>query len=151
MQKIASLILLGTLSTSAVIAQSGGAISATAAARLLDQAAWGPSASSINALSQSGIDKWLQDQFNTTALSDLPDQNILNIQGNNNNDLRPVQAAFFQNAVQGSDQLRQRVAFALSEIWVVSDFDVNYAYAFPPTGGSSGITLSETIGISSRP
>ncbi len=34
--------------------------------------------------------------------------------------------------MNGPDQLRQRVAFALSEIWVVSDLEVNNASAFPP-------------------
>jgi uncharacterized protein (DUF1800 family) len=46
--------------------------------------------------------------------------------------MTPVQRAFFQNAVTGQDQLRQRVAFALSEIWVVSNVSVRPAYAFPP-------------------
>lgn len=32
----------------------------------------------------------------------------------------PLQARFFTNAVHGSDQLRQRMVFALSQIWVVS-------------------------------
>jgi uncharacterized protein (DUF1800 family) len=56
----------------------------------------------------------------------------LNAAGKNNNDLTPVQRVFFQNAVTGRDQLRQRVAFALTELWVVSDLGVNYACAFPP-------------------
>jgi len=50
-----------------------------------------------------------------------------------NNDLRPVQRAFFANAVTGQDQLRQRVAFALSQMWVVSATSgVPQAYAYPP-------------------
>src|SRR6202050_425299 len=49
------------------------------------------------------------------------------------NDLRPVQSAFFANAVTGQDQLRQRVAFALSQIWIVSaQSGVPNAYAYPP-------------------
>ena len=52
--------------------------------------------------------------------------------GKSNNNLAPVQAAFFQNAVTGQDQLRQRVAFILSQIWVVSQVSVHPAYAFPP-------------------
>ena len=44
-----------------------------------------------------------------------------------------MKAAFFQNAVTGQDQLRQRVAFALSQIWVVSSGGgVPKAYAYPP-------------------
>ena len=40
-----------------------------------------------------------------------------------------MQNQFFQNAVNDSDQLRQRVAFALNEIWVVSQNKVG-----DPTG-----------------
>jgi uncharacterized protein (DUF1800 family) len=44
-----------------------------------------------------------------------------------------VQAAFLQNAVANQDQLRQRVAFILSRIWVVSQQSgVPQAYAYPP-------------------
>ena len=39
-----------------------------------------------------------------------------------------LQNAFFTNALTGSDQLRQRVAFALSQILVTSGLDVNVAY-----------------------
>ena len=70
-------------------------------------------------------------QFQTTP-SYLPDQPILTDAGKTYTNMQPVQRAFFQEAVNGSDQLRQRVAFALSEIWVVSQLDVGYAYAFPP-------------------
>ena len=69
------------------------------------------------------------DSLNT---SDLPDQPILNSAGNANRNLAPVQSTFFANAITGRDQLRQRVAFVLSEIWVVSGNSVAYAYAFPP-------------------
>ncbi len=102
-----------------------------AAARFLDQATWGPTPDSIRSLEQMGIGEWLDSQF-SAPLSDLPDQPILNSEGKSNNDLRPVQAAFFQNAVTGQDQLRQRVAFILSQIWVVSQVSVHPAYAFPP-------------------
>jgi len=38
-----------------------------------------------------------------------------------------VQAQFFVNANQGADQLRQRVMFALGQIWVVSGVKLNDA------------------------
>jgi uncharacterized protein (DUF1800 family) len=78
-----------------------------------------------------GISNWLNAQF-TLNTSDIPNQPILTSAGKNNTDLHPVQAAFFQNAVTGQDQLRQRVAFALSQIWVVSTSSLNLAYAYPP-------------------
>jgi len=108
------------------------ALTARAAARFLDQATWGPSPGSIAYLQSIGIDKWLAIQF-AMKTSDLPDQPILTPAGTSNNNLAPVQAAFFQNAVMGPDQLRQRVAFVLSQIWVVSATSgVPNAYAYPP-------------------
>jgi len=103
-----------------------------AAGRLLDQAAWGPTPAAIQQLQQMGITAWLNWQFSLNT-SDLPDQPILDSSGKPNRDLRPVQRAFFANAVTGQDQLRQRVAFALSQIWVVSaESGVTNAYAYPP-------------------
>jgi len=102
-----------------------------AAARLLDQATWGPTPASIQQLQGLGINAWLQSQF-SAPVSDLPDQPQLDSAGKTNTDLTPVQSAFFQNTLTGQDQLRQRVAFALSEIWVASAVSVRPAYAFPP-------------------
>jgi len=39
-----------------------------------------------------------------------------------------LQNDFFRNAIAGSDQLRQRVAFALSQVFVTSGLDINEAY-----------------------
>lgn len=102
-----------------------------AAARFLDQATWGPTPQSVLQLQLMGIPAWLKWQFSLNS-SDLPDQPLLNAAGNTNTSLGPVQSAFFANTVAGADQLRQRVAFALSEIWVVSQLQVPNAYAFPP-------------------
>jgi uncharacterized protein (DUF1800 family) len=108
------------------------------AARFLDQATWGPTPSSIKQLEGTTIADWLNAQFALNT-SDLPDQPILNSDGQSNTNLAPVKAAFFQNAVSGpnavtgEDQLRQRVAFVLSQIWVVSQTSgVTPAYAYPP-------------------
>jgi len=107
-------------------------MSPRAAARFLDQTTFGPTPSSIAALQNSTITDWLNAQFALNT-SDLPDQPILDSTGKFVTNLAPIQAAFFQNAVAGQDQLRQRVALALSEIWVVSQTSgVQPAYAFPP-------------------
>jgi uncharacterized protein (DUF1800 family) len=102
-----------------------------AAGRFLDQATWGPTPAAITELEGEGMQAWLNKQFSLNV-SDIPDQPILSADGKTNNDLGPVQQAFFANAVNNPDQLRQRVAFALSEIWVVSTEAVNPAYAYPP-------------------
>jgi len=106
-------------------------MSASAAARFLDQATWGPTPASIAELQQMGISNWLNAQFALNT-SDIPNQPLLDSSGKTNRDIHPVQAAFFQNTVTGQDQLRQRVAFALSQIWVVSFTGVPVAYAYPP-------------------
>jgi uncharacterized protein (DUF1800 family) len=106
-------------------------MSASAAARFLDQATWGPTPASIAQLQQMGIGNWLNAQFAMNT-SNIPDQPQLDSTGEPNRDMHPVQAAFFQNTVTGQDQLRQRVAFALSQMWVVSFTGVPIAYAFPP-------------------
>jgi uncharacterized protein (DUF1800 family) len=112
-------------------AQTTGVMSDRAAARFLDQATWGPTPASIAQLQQTGVTAWLNAQF-ALSTSDLPDQPLIGSDGKPDRDLTPVQAAFFQNAVTGQDQLRQRVAFALSQMWVVSAVSTKFAYAFPP-------------------
>jgi len=129
-------IILGTaiLAAGPAFAQTIGPLLLNdhAAARFLDQATWGPTPASILQLQQMGIPNWLHAQFGLNT-SDLPDQPLLASDGKPNLNLVPVQAVFFQNAVAGQDQLRQRVAFALSEIWVVSaQSGVRPAYAYPP-------------------
>ena len=108
------------------------AVTAPAAARFLDQATWGATPAAIAQVQSMGFGNWLQAQYALNT-SDLPDQPVLNSAGKSNNNLGPVQAAFFQNAVANQDQLRQRVAFILSQIWIVSQQSgVPQAYAYPP-------------------
>jgi uncharacterized protein (DUF1800 family) len=123
---------------SAILAASPGfgqsstqQMTAGAAARFLDQATWGPTPASIAQLQQMGISNWLNAQFALNT-SNIPDQPQLDSTGQPNRDLHPVQAAFFQNTLTDQDQLRQRVAFALSQIWVVSFSGLPIAYAYPP-------------------
>jgi uncharacterized protein (DUF1800 family) len=107
------------------------ALSAREAARILEQGTWGPTASEIASLQSQGLKNWLAAQFEA-PISTYTDQPLLNSAGKNNGNLAPVEVQLFQNMVSGQDQLRQRVAFALSEIWVVSELQVNNAQAFPP-------------------
>ncbi|MBV8816896.1 MAG: DUF1800 domain-containing protein [Acidobacteriaceae bacterium] len=90
-----------------------------AAARFLSQASWGPTAAAVAEVQAIGFDRWIDKQMDPsqTPLSTIPPYGV---DAKGNTTLRPVQDAFFVNAVTGQDQLRQRVAFALSEIWVVS-------------------------------
>jgi len=87
-------------------------VNAMVAARFLEQSSWGPTASTIAQVQNSGLPSFLQQQFSapvSTYVTPGP-----------NDGLSFVQKQFFVNALQGQDQLRQRVSFALSEIIVVS-------------------------------
>jgi hypothetical protein len=84
-----------------------------AAARFLDQAAFGPDRASIERVLRLGYSGWIDEQFEA-PVSPYPDPETIGL------GLGPLQARFFTNAVHGADQLRQRVALALGQIWVVS-------------------------------
>jgi uncharacterized protein (DUF1800 family) len=127
-----SLLSLGIMALLAAQASFGQSMTDRQAARFLDQATWGPTPPSIAQFEDMGFTNWLNAQFALNT-SDLPDQAILDSAGNSNDNLAPVQAAFFQNTLTQPDQLRQRVAFILSQIWVVSaTTGVSPAYAYPP-------------------
>jgi uncharacterized protein (DUF1800 family) len=92
-------------------------ISPTVAARFLDQSSFGPTASSIAHVQQIGLQAALTEQFNqpATQFSQPPSPDTA-ICGFTN--WRCTQSEFLNVAVWGNDQLRQRVAMALSEIFV---------------------------------
>ena len=89
-----------------------------AAARFLEQATWGPAPADVAHLQQVGFQAWLNEQF-ATAPGTLPAPDIAE------KGIAVFQNAFFLNTIHGPDQLRQRVAFALSEMWVVSAANEN--------------------------
>ena len=107
------------------------------AARFLLQATFGPTEQSVAEVRQKGYFRWIMDQIVAVPASShfqetMDDFNRnQTIGGNGNRDpitqayQRPGaahrQAAWWKNSVDGSDQLRQRVAFALSQILVISD------------------------------
>jgi uncharacterized protein (DUF1800 family) len=111
----------GTSTSTALNAQvvnAGPVLSASAAVRILEQSTFGPTPALTNQLQQTGIDTFLQGQFNSPA-STYPAPGAMDSGVGN------VQNAFFKNAVNNTDQLRQRMAFALNELWVVGANKVN--------------------------
>jgi uncharacterized protein (DUF1800 family) len=96
------------------------------AVRFLEQATFGPTAAGIKHLRRIGLRAWLDEQF-ATPLSGYDDVRLIfNSNGTLNADgYVGLQERFFQNAVEGADQLRQRVAFALNQILVVSANDLS--------------------------
>lgn len=89
------------------------------ATRFLTQTTFGPTEQSIEEFITLGPEAWLEQQFN------LPVSEISTYtRANSNGSSRAARhEAWWNNALSGQDQLRQRVAFALSQIFVVSDLD----------------------------
>lgn len=83
------------------------------ATRFLRIATWGPDPASVVHLQQIGRDAWLAEQFDQPGTL-YPDPR------SDTEGAGRLQQTFFVNALTGNDQLRQRVAFALSEILVAS-------------------------------
>ena len=104
------------------------------AARFLSQATFGGTRSEIDALAESSIEDWLDNQFSTptTYISDsvqlaydMAKANYVANGGDPNNytsrpSWRHFDYAWWTNAMTAKDQLRQRMAYALSEILVIS-------------------------------
>lgn len=113
--------------------------------RFLEQATWGPTLAEVNRVKLMGFKAYLDEQFNAPVTnpakgSNYPDlffplndqatacpssvpgdpnynQTVCNRDGFS---IYPVQRTYYSNALYGQDQLRQRVAFALHQIFVVS-------------------------------
>jgi uncharacterized protein (DUF1800 family) len=88
-------------------------LSLQAAVRFLEQASWGPDPDSIRDVQEAGFDVWLAEQFAMPPTLYKPSTNTAD-------NLTEQQNEFFLHATTGPDQLRQRVAFALGQIFVVS-------------------------------
>lgn len=99
-------------------------IPAGVVSRFLDHAAFGPDAATVAHIqslapnAQDAFTAYLNEQF-AAPISPYPDPSTLGP------GLNQVQARFFSNAVNGQDQLRQRVAFIWSQIMVASAVEEN--------------------------
>jgi uncharacterized protein (DUF1800 family) len=110
------------------------------AARLAKQASFGPTPELIDAIvAKKSVAAWLDAQF-TLAFSSYADLAAKPVPGNfcatltgadltncnrENFSASPMQMRFYADAIGKDDQLRQRVAFALSQIVVASEQDVH--------------------------
>lgn len=107
------------------------------ASRFLAQATFGATDASIHHLSMVGYQPWLNEQFALPptplepaveqavivnnppcAAGDVKCNAALFVQNSSNDGL--VQDAFWQQVIAGNDQLRQRVEYALTEMFVIS-------------------------------
>ena len=119
---------------------STATVSQADATRFLEQSSFGPTSATVAEVQKLGIAGYLTQQFATPATGykgyvyypSSPKEGCpAPIAPNcyrDNYTLLPIQMQFFRNALTGSDQLRQRVAFALSQIIVVSGQTVSQPY-----------------------
>ncbi len=109
------------------------------ASRFLEQATFGATDADIHHLSMIGYQAWLNEQFSLAPTPQEPNVEQAVILNNppcaagdvkcnaalfeqNSSDEIFVQSDFWQQSLTASDQLRQRVKYALSEIMVVSTY-----------------------------
>ncbi len=97
-----------------------GPYSAADASRFLTQATFGPTLAEIARLRAIGYNSWLAEQASAPPSRHRPYIEGLAAQGANIGQHHRHEA-WWLHAMTGPDQLRQRVAFALSELLVVSD------------------------------
>lgn len=95
--------------------------------RFLTQATFGPTPTDIARVKAIGYDKWIDEQLDGTALQATHVASAESSQRLLARTARPTTAdvlySWWTRAVTDPAQLRQRVAFALSEIFVVSTMD----------------------------
>jgi uncharacterized protein (DUF1800 family) len=95
------------------------------AARFLNQATYGPTVSQISTLRSMGTySAWIEDQLTRPITSHLSYVDMLLAIPNHEDYYHwHGRESIWKQAIQGQDQLRQRVALALSEIFVASSAD----------------------------
>ena len=103
--------------------------------RFLEQATFGPTAELIAHVQEVGFESYLHEQFDAPISSyptlplypttrDTRRARAVRPASGTTTRMYPLQNRFFVNALYGPDQLRQRVAFALHQILVVSGVDI---------------------------
>src|SRR5687767_235917 len=112
--------------------------------RFLEQASWGPTPAEVARVKAMGFRAYLDEQFNIAPANPAKGSNYPDLVFplddssqqcpatsadpnynqavclRDNYTIYPLQRTFFSRALYGNDQLRQRVAFALHQIFVVS-------------------------------
>ena len=96
---------------SVTVTTAGTPQTSSASVRFLEQGSFGPNLETVNQVEQTGFDTYLQNQF-ASYITPYPTPRT-------HDSVNTIQQNFFLNSVAGGDQLRERVALALNELWVV--------------------------------
>jgi uncharacterized protein (DUF1800 family) len=105
--------------------QGPSTVSAAEAARLLTQATFGPTEGAISQVQSQGVDGWIRSQLSLplgTSHEAYIDSVIL---ADGDADAEDFYETWWRQTISNQDQLRQRVAFAYSQIFVISLNDPN--------------------------
>ena len=100
------------------------------AALILDSGTFGARYSDVESVAKSGVDAWLDQQFSMPISLHEPIVRRYGAQYGFNNQDSPIpiglfrRFAFFENALTAPDQLRQVTAYALTQLFVVSQTGV---------------------------
>ena len=139
-----TLALSGALATAPAAYAQAGSAAQRDAARLLTQATYGPTMADIDRVASIGPSAWINQQIATPATLHLEATDahyramlpLFNV-GRATPEVSCIQSLlcrharrdiWWRTAVTAPDQLRQRVAFALSQFFVVSDLNADVAY-----------------------
>ncbi|MFC2950418.1 DUF1800 family protein [Marinicaulis aureus] len=104
----------------------GDVMTSAEAARFLSQATFGPGEDDIDELVAMGVSAWFQAEFSKPQESILQDVLISERSGEETGP-GALSEAFWSRAILSDDQLRQRMGFALSQIFVASFSDSGLA------------------------
>lgn len=104
---------------------TGALVSPQMAARFLEQTTFGPTIPSIADVQATGMQGFVTNQFNL-PVSPYADPDV------GETGLSALQKRFFVQILYAPDQLRQRVAFALGQIFVIAGDKINTPQAFTP-------------------
>ncbi|WP_232361476.1 DUF1800 domain-containing protein [Paraneptunicella aestuarii] len=114
--RVKTRLLHGLLLFSVVMTSSTFAMEPADAARLLQQATFGPTASEVEKLKTMTAEAWIDQQLSLPATLHRPYLPEGDLARSNHQRIN----VWFKTALHAEDQLRQRMAYALSEIFVVS-------------------------------
>ncbi|MGH9941823.1 MAG: DUF1800 domain-containing protein [Pyrinomonadaceae bacterium] len=129
-----SFILTSLLTITLLTSPTVAAASYADTVRFLEQSTFGPTPELISHVQGIGFPAFLQEQFNAPVsgypdLPFMPEKPSGECKRNqaclrDHYTMYPLQTRFFRNALYERDQLRQRMAFALSQIVVVSGREI---------------------------
>lgn len=104
------------------------------ASRFLTQATYGATDAEIASVMAKGYAGWIDDQIATApSAKQMPYLVMRNKQGGDG--MESLGEAFLRQAAMGPDQLRLRMTFALSHIFVISGVDGQVGYRSAPMAG----------------